>query len=271
MDMNRIITAAAAGLLLATLAFGSAESVSPENNDETEGGVTATDTVTIPAGTRVPLVMINSVSSKHSKAGDPVYLESVYPVVQDGRIVIPTGTHVSGTVTHAKRPGRIKGRGKLMVRLDEMILPNGVIRSLAGRPDMLDGRSPDSLDRESGEIKSEGTKGEDAEDIARTTAAGASIGVLAGAISGRRGAGTGIGAAAGAAAGTARVLLTRGPDARLDRGTHLEMLLEGDLQFDEDDLRFDRNIGQRGGNYGAGPDPNRNRRSSRVRIGRAPL
>ena len=107
MDMNRIITAAAAGLLLATLAFGSAESVSPENNDETEGGVPATDTVTIPAGTRVPLVMINSVSSKHSKAGDPVYLESVYPVVQDGRIVIPTGTHVSGTVTHAKRPGRI--------------------------------------------------------------------------------------------------------------------------------------------------------------------
>lgn len=270
----RIITAmAATGLILAGGSVGWAQADTAEAAGEPASEKLFRADVTIPAGTRVPLVMINSVSSRHSRPGDPVYLESVYPVVVEGRILIPTGTQVSGTVTYAKRPGRIKGRGKLLVRLDQMILPNGVIRDLTGRPGMLDGRSPDSLDRETGEVKSEGTKGEDAEDIARTTATGASIGTLVGMVGGRTGTGLGVGTLAGAAAGSAKVLLTRGPDAILDRGTHLEMLLERELRFTEDELQFDNGAGRRGGNYGTGPDPNRNRRARRGvgGIGRFPL
>ena len=206
--------------------------------------------------------MVNSISSKHSRVGDPVYLESVFPVVVDGQILIPSGTQVSGRVTLAKRPGRIKGRGKLQVELEQMILPNGVIRDLRGRPGALDGRSPDSFDRETGEVKSEGTKGEDATDIATATVAGASIGSLAGAIGGRTGMGLGVGSLAGAAAGTTMVLLTRGPDAMLDRGTHVEMLLEADLRFTDEEMEFGNaaTAGRSGrGGYGAGPDPNRNR------------
>ncbi|MDE0621636.1 MAG: hypothetical protein OXH83_08210 [Bryobacterales bacterium] len=229
---------------------------------------TATPGFVVPAGTRVPLVMINSISSKHSEAGDPVYLESVYPVVVDGRIMIPAGTNVSGTVIHSRRPGRVKGRGQLGIRLEQMILPNGVIRDLSGRPSALDGRSPDNFDRETGTVKSPGTKGEDAGDIANTTATGASIGTIAGAIGGRTGTGLGIGSAAGAAAGLAKVLLTRGADAMLDRGTHIEMLLEQDLRFTEDELQgLDSVTGSRP-NIGPGPDPRRNDRNNRGRIGR---
>ena len=271
--MRQIATFTVAGMLLGCASIGWAQSVAPDSADGRPSDEPASAEIAVPAGTRVPLVMINSVSSKHSRAGDPVYLESVYPVVADGRILIPSGTQVSGTVTYAKRPGRIKGRGRLLVRLEQMILPNGVIRDLTGRPGMLDGRSPEKLDRETGEVRSEGAKGEDAEDIARTTATGASIGTLVGAVGGRPGKGLGVGTLAGAAAGTARVLLTRGPDAILDRGTHIEMLLERELRFTEDELHFDNGVGRRGGNYGTGPDPNRNRRARRGvgGIGRFPL
>ncbi len=224
------------------------------------------DTI-VPAGTRVPLVMINSVSSKHSHPGDPVYLESVYPVVVDGRILIPAGTHVSGSVMYSKRPGRVKGRGKLNVRLEQMILPNGVIRSLVGRPGALDGRSPDNFDRESGTVSSPGQKGEDAEEIATTTVTGASIGTLAGALGGNTGRGLGIGTAAGAAAGVAKVLLTRGPEAMLDRGTHVEMRLEQELRFTDEEMQFQNPGARPRGNIGAGPDPRRNDRN-RGRLGR---
>ncbi len=271
--MKRKTMTAAIGVILGWLALGPSQLGAAESNEQPAAEEPVSTEVILPAGTRIPLVMINSVSSKHSEAGDPVYLESVYPVVLDGRILIPAGTHVSGTVTHSKRPGRIKGRGKLQVRLDQMILPNGVIRDLTGRPGALDGRSPESFDRETGEVKSEGTKGEDAEDIARTTATGASLGTLAGVIGGRTGAGLGIGSAAGAAAGTAKVLLTRGADAMLDRGTHIEMLIEQNLHFTEEELQFDNEGRRNGGNYGAGPDPNRNRRSrgGGRGIGRFPL
>ena len=222
--------------------------------------------VVVPAGTRVPLVMINSISSKHSDPGDPVYLESVYPVVVDGRIMIPAGTNVSGSVIHSKRPGRVKGRGQLGIRLDQMILPNGVIRDLSGRPGALDGRSPDNFDRETGTVKSPGTKGEDAQDIANATMTGASVGTIAGAIGGRTGTGLGIGSVAGAGAGLAKVLLTRGPDALLDRGTHVEMLLEQDLQFSEDDLQGWGSFTGSRPNVGRGPDQRRNDRNTRGRI-----
>ena len=265
--MKNIATKVAQGLLLGSLVAGAGLPGTAEEVEAREQGII------VPAGTRVPLVMVNSVSSKHSQPGDRVYLESVYPVVVDGRIVIPPGSNVSGTVTFSKRPGRIKGRGQLEIRVDQIILPNGVIRDLTGRPGMLDGRSPDSLDRETGRVKSEGTKGEDAGDIARTTPTGASLGTLVGLAGRRTGTGLGIGAAAGAAVGVTQVLLTRGPDAVLERGTHIEMLLEGDLRFSEHELQFNGYGRRTGGGVGAGPDPNRNdrNRNRQYRFGRFPL
>lgn len=267
--MKQIIRTIPAIAIFVGLGLG--ESVSAADAPAVEAAAEAEATApgaVVPAGTRVPLVMINSISSKHSEPGDPVYLESVYPVVVEGRIMIPAGTNVSGTVIHSRRPGRVKGRGQLGVRLDQMILPNGVIRDLSGRPGALDGRSPDNFDRETGTVKSPGTKGEDAQDVANATITGASVGTIAGAIGGRTGTGLGIGSVAGAGAGLAKVLLTRGPDALLDRGTHIEMLLEQDLHFSENELQgLDSATGSRP-NIGPGPDQRRNDRNNRGRIGR---
>src|SRR4029079_10982183 len=87
----------------------------------------------IEAGTKVPLALINSVSTKHSAEGDRVYLETVFPIVTNGRIVIPPGSYVAGTVTEVKRPGRVKGRGELFLRFDSLTLPNGITRDFRAR------------------------------------------------------------------------------------------------------------------------------------------
>ncbi len=228
--------------------------------------------VILPANTRIPLILINSISSKHAREGDKVYLESVYPVVVQGRILVPVGTYVSGSVTSLKRTGRVKGRGELYLRFEQMILPNGVIRSLVGRVGALDGRSPEDFDREEGKITASGDKAGDAGDVAQTTAAGASIGAIAGAAGGNVTRGLGLGAAAGAAAGLARVFLTRGPEAVLERGTQLDMTLDRDIYFSEQEVAFENPLQRPPTSYGAGPDPTRNQRNQRQGgFGRYPL
>ena len=194
--------------------------------------------VQVGTGTRIPLSLINSISTKQAVEGDRVYLESVFPILVDGRIVIPPGSYVAGTVTEVKRPGRMKGRGELYVRFDSLTLPNGVTRDFRGRINTLDGLSGDRLDKSEGKIESESGRGSDARTIGEAAAAGTSIGAIAGSAANSTGMGIGIGAAAGAAAGLVGVLLTRGPDAILSKGTTIEMVLDRELVFAPDEVDF---------------------------------
>jgi type IV secretion system protein VirB10 len=225
----------------------------------------------VTTGTKIPLSMINSVSTKQSAEGDRIYLETVFPILVDGRIVIPPGSYVAGTVTSVKRPGRIKGRGELYVRFDSLTLPNGVTRDFRARMGSLDGRASEELEKGEGKIKSEGNKGGDAQTVGEATAAGASVGAISGSIAGRPGMGVGIGAAAGAAAGLVGVLISRGPDAVLAKGTTVEMVLDRNLTFEEDELDTSmmprRPIGE-----GAGPLPSqKQQRNTRFGGRRFPL
>ncbi len=126
---------------------------------------------TVDTGTKVPLSLINSVSTKHSVEGDRVYLETVFPVLVNGRIVVPVGSYVAGTVTQVKKPGRVKGRGELYVRFDSLTLPNGVTRDFHGRIGGMDGNAKDELDRAEGKVRSEGNKSGDARSVGEAAAA----------------------------------------------------------------------------------------------------
>jgi hypothetical protein len=214
----------------------------------------------VKSGTRVPLSLINSVSTKHAAPGDRIYLESVFPILVDGKIVIPPGSYFSGTVTQVKRPGRVKGRGELFIRFDSLILPNGVTRDFRARVGGMDGRASETLDRKEGKITSEGNKAGDARTVGETTAGGATIGAIAGGASGSPGLGVGVGAAAGAAAGLAAVLLSRGPDAVLPRGTELDMVLDRDLTFTESEINFSNAPQRVRSEIGEGPASPKDRR-----------
>src|SRR5690242_11398371 len=111
---------------------------------------------TVTPGTKVPLTLISSVSTKHSAEGERVYLETAFPIVSNGRIVIPVGSHVAGTITGIKKPGRVKGRGEIYLRFDSLTLPNGVTRDFRARIGGVDAQATGELDKAEGKVKSEG-------------------------------------------------------------------------------------------------------------------
>jgi hypothetical protein len=219
-------------MILFVLPLAAQETV-PELRTSNPPPPTATE---IAAGTKVPLTLLNTLSSKQTAEGDRVYLETLYPILVGGKIVIPPGSYVSGTVTQVKRPGRVKGRGEMYLRFDSLTLPNGVTRDFRARIGGMEGGGNNELDRIEGKIKGGGSKGEDARDIAQAAQMGTMVGGIAGAIGGRPVAGVAGGAAAGAAAGLAGVLLTRGSDVVLSKGSVVEMVLDRPLYFDEKEL-----------------------------------
>jgi type IV secretion system protein VirB10 len=198
----------------------------------------SSDGYTLDAGTKVPLSLINSVSTKSSQEGDRVYLETAFPVLSGGRIVIPVGSWVAGTVTEVKKPGRVKGRGELYIRFDTLTLPNGVTRDLRSRMDGMDASSTGQLDRSEGKVRSEGNKAGDLKTVAETTGAGASVGAIAGNAMGHGMAGLGAGAAAGLAGGLIYVLSSRGPDAVIAKGSTVEMVLNRAIVLKPTDVDF---------------------------------
>lgn len=194
--------------------------------------------VQVPAGTHIPLVLHNAISTRSARPGDPVYFETLFPVIIDGRVVIPAGSYVSGEVTQSKRPGRVKGRGELAIKLTTMILPNAYIVKLDAAPGGSVGTGGNESINGEGTIKGDSDKGSDAGTVVRSTAEGAGIGAGVGAATGHIGEGAGIGVGAGAAAGLAEVLLSRGPEAELPRGTTLDAVLDRPVYLDSDKVKF---------------------------------
>lgn len=189
--------------------------------------------VLLPPGTKLPLVLHNSISTRGSKSGDPVYFETLFPVLSENKVVIPAGSYVSGEVVETKRPGRVKGRGELSIRLNTLIMPNGYTVDFNAIPTGAGTGGNETVEQE-GKIKGDSDKGNDVGTVVKTTGLGAGIGGIAG----RSGAGAGIGAAAGAAVGLMAVLLSRGPEVELPRGTTLDVMLDRPLYLDADKVQF---------------------------------
>jgi hypothetical protein len=120
----------------------------------------AGDGYTVELGIKIPLSLMNTVSSKQAAEGDRVYLETMYPVLVNGRIVVPPGSYVSGTVTRVNRPGRVRGKGELYLRFDSMTLPNGVTRDFTARVGGMEAGNSNQLDRKEGNIKGDANKAE---------------------------------------------------------------------------------------------------------------
>ena len=187
----------------------------------------------VPSGTRLPLILHNAVTTRNAKPGDPVYLETLFPVVIDNRILIPAGSYVQGEIQEARRPGKVKGTGEIRLRLNSMILPNGYEVDFNAVPTNAGTGGNDATDSE-GNIHGDTDKGDDAATVAKTAGIGAAIGAIAG--QGAKGAG--IGAGAGAAVGLAAVLLTRGPELELPRGTTVDVVLDRSVYLDASRINF---------------------------------
>jgi hypothetical protein len=187
----------------------------------------------VPSGTRLPLILHNAVTTRNAKPGDPVYLETLFPVVIDNRILIPAGSYVQGEIQEARRPGKVKGTGEIRLRLNSMILPNGYAVDFNAVPSNAGTGGNEATDKE-GNIHGDTDKAGDVGTIVKTTGIGAGVGGIAT----QSAKGAGIGAGAGAAVGLAAVLLTRGPELELPRGTTVDVILDRTVYLDATRVNF---------------------------------
>jgi len=188
--------------------------------------------ITVPSGTRVAVVLENGISTRSAKVGDSLYFHTSFPVTLDNQIVIPVGSYLRGSLLETRRPGRVKGKGEFRLRLESLIFPNGYTVDLLAAPRSADTGGKETTDEE-GKVTSGGGKGKDVGTVATTTATGAGIGAIAGG-----GKGAGIGAGVGGLIGLGAVLLTRGPEAELPRGSTLDIVIERDLVLDSSYIQF---------------------------------
>ena len=209
------------------------ENVSPNQTQLTQTMApqvaTTTDpsTVTIPAGTRVMMVLKSPLHTTSGTAGSGLYLETLFPVVQTNGVVIPAHTQVQGVVESDERPGHLKRTSEFRFRFTTLIFPNnvvvpinGVLQSIPGARNIRtrsDDKTLEPVDQ--------------TEKVITPTAASAVGGAIIGS---HRAFGIGLlpGAGLGAALGLGAVLLKRGDEINLPQGSKVEMVLQAPFSLE---------------------------------------
>ena len=176
---------------------------------ESHGNAAAYREVTLPAGTVLPVDLETSVGSDISRVEQPVHGRLRRAIVTHGIEVIPAGAAISGHVTAAERPGKVKGLGHVAFRFTQLDTPGAGTSRISTA--VISRTAP-------------ATKKQDAMKIGAPAAAGAAIGAIVGG-----GDGAAKGAVIGGAAGTGYVLSTRGKEVRVGKGANLSVKLTAPL------------------------------------------
>jgi len=165
-----------------------------ETSPEPPAGAQISNSVTIPAQTRIRVRLADSLDTRRVRPGYrfTAYLDD--PIVSGDRVVLPKGTVFEGRVTEARNSGRLRGRAYLGVTLDAFQY-DGASYSIATYADVRESASH---------------KRRNLAFIGGSSGSGAAIGAIAGG-----GVGALIGAGAGAAAGTGGAFITGKKSVRL--------------------------------------------------------
>jgi hypothetical protein len=92
---------------------------------------TGTDSaIVVPAGTRVELAVTVPVWAAKAKPGDPVYTQTNFPVVAGGRVAIPPGSWVEGTLESITKPTRKTEHAELAILFNRIVLAGGTVVNL---------------------------------------------------------------------------------------------------------------------------------------------
>src|SRR6516164_4982720 len=161
--------------------------------------------VTVPAGTRILVRMVDSVDSSKQKTGYRFTATLEANLQATDVTVAKKGTTLYGVLAKASSSGKFKGSSELNLELTDIVI-NGTTYPLM---------------TSTYEIKGKGEGG----NTAKKVVGGAGLGALIGGIAGG-GKGAGIGALAGAGAGTAVAATKKGEQVSVPSETLLEFRLE---------------------------------------------
>jgi type IV secretory pathway VirB10-like protein len=142
--------------------------------------------VIVPAGSVIGLQLETALSSDRARLEDRVEARVSRDVMAAGRVAIPVGARVMGSVIEIDKGGKVKSPARIGIRFHTLVLADGSEVALRTNPIYRDGESP---------------AGNSAKKIGGAAIAGA---ILGGIIGGGKGAA--VGGATGAAGGTAAVM-----------------------------------------------------------------
>jgi type IV secretory pathway VirB10-like protein len=157
--------------------------------------------IMVPAAAVIGLEVETPITSETAKIEDRVEARVTRDVYADGKLAIPSGSRVIGSVTVVERGGKVKERARLGVRFHTLVLADGRQIDLRTDPIYREGQSP---------------TGESSKKIGGAAVGGAVLGAIMGG-----GKGAIIGGAAGAAGGTAAVMAGGRNAATIPSGTVL--------------------------------------------------
>ena len=161
--------------------------------------------ITVPAGTRILIRMVDSIDSTKQKKGDRFTATLETNLQAEDTVVAQRGTKLYGRLAEASSAGRMSGSSELTLELTDIV---------------IDGTAHPLL-TSTYEVKGKGEGGS----TAKKVVGGAGLGALIGGIAGG-GKGAGIGAAAGAAGGTAIAASKKGQQLQIPSETLLEFRLQ---------------------------------------------
>jgi hypothetical protein len=170
------------------------------------------------------MVLQSPLHTTSGTAGSGIYLETLYPVIQGNKVVIPAHTFVEGTVEGSRRPGHLRRTSEFRFRFTNLVFANNYVAPIQGVLGSIPGAPNVRTSDEQGTLETV----DQAEKIVAPTAVGAVGGAIIG--SERRvGIGKFTGAGLGAGLGLGAVLLHRGDEISLAKGTNVEMVLHAPL------------------------------------------
>ena len=161
--------------------------------------------ITVPAGTRILIRMVDSIDSSKQKTGFRFSATLETNLQVEDTVVAPRGTTLYGRLAAASSAGKMSGSSELTLELTDVLI-NGTAYPLL---------------TSTYEVKGKGEGGNTAKKVVGGAGLGALIGGLAGG-----GKGAGIGALAGAGAGTAVAASKKGQQLQIPSETLLEFRLQ---------------------------------------------
>jgi hypothetical protein len=170
-------------------------------------------TVTLAAGTLLPVRIGEKLSSARNQSGDTFLATLTQPLVIDGWIIAERGARVEGRIVDATQAGRVQGTAHLGISIVRLETADGQNIRIRTEPFVKDAAS---------------SAGTDAAKIGGGAAIGAIIGAIAGG-----GKGAAIGAGAGGAVGAGDVLLTRGRPAEIPVETRVSFKVQDSVTITE--------------------------------------
>jgi type IV secretion system protein VirB10 len=193
----------------------------------------------IPAGTKIPLLLKQAISTKNAREGDAVYAETAFPFVVNDRVLVPAGTYIQGKIMHTEHAGRSQKRAEILIHFTSMIYPSGYTVMLPGSVENTPGADSNGVKDKEGTIQADKDTGTRVEDAAKGAAVAGTVGGIAGAAAGGLN-GARYGGLAGIAGGVAWALLKHGPEVKLEVGTSIEMEIQRPVPVDASRIQVAR-------------------------------